>query len=66
MTAIDRLVAYLTGSAAHSQQLIEAHRERERQDLFARLKAMYLEDNPQASASEFEAYTRLLAQELRL
>lgn len=53
-------------SDAYSMRMLDEHQEREQQDLYARLKSMFLEDNPQASGQEFEDYSRELAKELRL
>ena len=68
MNAFSHTVASLWDYASHdySQRLLRAHAEREKRDLFARLKAIYLEDCPHATAEEFAEYTRLLAEELRM
>ena len=66
MSAIRQMVDSLTSSDGYSQRLLAAHNQHERADLFARLKAMYLDEHPNASGHEFEAYAGELAKELRL
>ena len=63
---MQQMARTLTSSDGYSQRLLAAHNQHERADLFARLKAMYLDEHPNASGHEFEAYARELAKELRI